>query len=570
MMRTNLKKQFIIKNFISLFMAFIFPVILAGMILLFILFRESNADTDRRIEQSLTLVYDNIDQIYNNFQIIKSFTENTNLPILNRMMKSGDIDYADSLALKQYLSFISSFTGADSQFDSVYLYIDNESNRVFTSTSGFSFINSIYDSGWIDILTNSKKREFFTVREKQDYQFEEKRPVLSLFSNFNSYDGGLVLNYNLNSIMAYLESIKFFDTQRFIISDKMGNILISTENSEMTASDSKMFRKESIEYKKAGLVVTTMIENAETYKLFLNNARNIFIIISLLLIISLIFSYFLSLKRYNELSFVEQSFSNINQDKITLRCKSNDLYSRILQNIISVFLEKDYLKIQLSERKYRQKTAELLALQYQINPHFLYNALQTVNYEILGISEGQQTTANEMIENLSDIIRYSLTNPSALVRLQDEIYICDKYVYIQKIRYQNNFYVQWDIMDGNLLNNRVPCLILQPIIENSIIHGLRYKTEDSKIKIKIKYIGSLIKFSIYDNGTGIPEDQLRIIRDSINTTDSINYTNTHIGLINCNQRLVLRFGQLSKISIYSKQGKGTLVSFTIPMLNEKE
>ena len=105
-----------------------------------------------------------------------------------------------------------------------------------------------------------------------------------------------------------------------------------------------------------------------------------------------------------------------------------DMYSQILQNIIRIFLENDYLQVQLSERKYRQKAAELQALQYQINPHFLFNTLQTIHYEILDVTNGQPSKANLMIEWLSDLLRFALGSPDSKVTLQEEIDNCMKYV----------------------------------------------------------------------------------------------------------------------------------------------
>lgn len=133
---------------------------------------------------------------------------------------------------------------------------------------------------------------------------------------------------------------------------------------------------------------------------------------------------------------------------------NRDMYSQILHNIIRIFIENNYLQVQLSERKYRLQTAQLQALQYQINPHFLYNTLQTINYEILSLTAGRQTQANSMVENLSDIMRFSLESGDSMVSLKEEIENCRKYIRIQQARYDNGFQVVWDVEDM-LLSNMV-------------------------------------------------------------------------------------------------------------------
>lgn len=137
----------------------------------------------------------------------------------------------------------------------------------------------------------------------------------------------------------------------------------------------------------------------------------------------------------------------------------------ILDNIIGVFLKSTYLQRELSEKQYKQEIAEKAALQLQINPHFLFNTLQSLDFTALELTK-VPTILNRMIHNLSDILKYSLEDPGKAVRLQDELAYLKEYVEIQKVRYGNQFIIYYEV-DEDLMDMELPRLILQPLVENS-------------------------------------------------------------------------------------------------------
>jgi len=237
--------------------------------------------------------------------------------------------------------------------------------------------------------------------------------------------------------------------------------------------------------------------------------------------------------------------------------KSNE-YLYIAQNIVKTFVEHDYLKMQLSERKYRLQAMELNALRAQIHPHFLFNVLETLYWKVFSLTKGKND-ANVIIEHLSDVLKYSLYGKSDTVSLNDEIKYTESYLAIQRLRFKLAVEWEYDEKDWGII---VPKLILQPIIENSIHHGICEAKNQICIKICIYSEGDKMNILITDDGAGISPQNLIQLRNRLEQSDDI-VPSDHIGLLNTHKRLVLMHGDGCGIKINSEEGKGTSVHLTL-------
>jgi two-component system sensor histidine kinase YesM len=234
-------------------------------------------------------------------------------------------------------------------------------------------------------------------------------------------------------------------------------------------------------------------------------------------------------------------------------------YQYILYNIINTFIEKDYLTTQLSERKYKGRLDEMIALQSQMNPHFLFNTLQTINMKALSLGKGPNEVSY-MIEHLSSILRYSLNDPSRSVRMEEEIDHAKSYIAIQSIRHKDAIRVTWKY-DESILNFGIPCLLFQPLLENSIVHGIKEQEIPGEILVVAEEESDHISITIADTGAGIPEAELKNIREGFEKQDD---RFEHIGLYNTNRRIRLAFGDSYGISIDSEVGYGTIAQIKLP------
>ncbi|GAA0374008.1 sensor histidine kinase [Bacillus horti] len=214
------------------------------------------------------------------------------------------------------------------------------------------------------------------------------------------------------------------------------------------------------------------------------------------------------------------------------------------------------------EKQVRLKESEIKALKAQINPHFLYNTLETVNWmaKMKGLSN-----ISKMVVSLGEMMRFSVRKGEDLVLLSEDVRHLEHYLNIQQIRYQDKFTVRMEL-DEEALRSYIPSLLLQPLVENAITHGLEMKIDRGNLWVTGKREGELLYLCVEDDGVGIDSDTLaKIQQKDFNTMD---YHNTGIGLQNVQRRIQIHYGDQYDIDVRSAEGKGTKVTLRLPFLLE--
>ncbi|MCI9283596.1 MAG: histidine kinase [Lachnospiraceae bacterium] len=224
-----------------------------------------------------------------------------------------------------------------------------------------------------------------------------------------------------------------------------------------------------------------------------------------------------------------------------------------------------------------KKQAEYLALQNQINPHFLYNTLEGIRSEAL--LAGLDSIA-EMTEALATFFRYTISQVENLVTLEDELANIENYYYIQQFRFGEKLalHIEYDHDDEldelEILQFRLPKLTLQPIVENSIYHGIERKIGKGNLVIRICISNERLRIRISDDGMGMTEEKLKLLNEKMRrlTLDDVqepeNSRKGGIALVNVNNRIKLLFGEEYGITFYSREGAGTDVLITLPLVCE--
>ncbi|MDG0811284.1 sensor histidine kinase [Cohnella rhizosphaerae] len=209
----------------------------------------------------------------------------------------------------------------------------------------------------------------------------------------------------------------------------------------------------------------------------------------------------------------------------------------------------------------REQQAELKALQAQIRPHFLYNTLDAINWMLI---EREQYEVSEVIQALGEMLRYTIRgSESQRVPLREEVRQLANYLTIQSVRFEER--LSWSIdIDAGLSELPIPKLLLQPIVENAVVHGIESRTEGGIVRIRGERYGSLARIVVEDNGQGIPADRLAaLLRDDGPATGG------SIGLLNVERRLKLAYGEEAGLEVESEPGSGTRVAIRLPERREQ-
>ncbi len=242
----------------------------------------------------------------------------------------------------------------------------------------------------------------------------------------------------------------------------------------------------------------------------------------------------ISLQGYAEIIIMANDFNEM-LDEI------DDLTHRLLES-----------NARLYEAELVKKQSEMAYLQSQINPHFLYNTLESIK----GMAaEERVDSIFNMTKALALVFRYSVKGTDT-VPLREELNIIRSYVYIQKIRFGNRLEVEY-LFPEEILDCKVPKMILQPIVENAIFHGIEPKVGEGLLQLEGKLSGNRLYLSVTDNGMGIEEEKLHSIMETHDRS-------ANIGLSNVNNRIKLNYGNEYGITIRSQTGLGTEVVIMMP------
>lgn len=199
----------------------------------------------------------------------------------------------------------------------------------------------------------------------------------------------------------------------------------------------------------------------------------------------------------------------------------------------------------------RNKESEIMALTLQLNPHFLYNTLNIVN--LMAMEEGNMDVSR-MILSLSDMLQYTFRNKQELVAFEEEYTWLQNYLHIMQVRFEGKFNVSYRV-EKELYQCKIPKLLLQPIIENAIVHGFKKMESGGLLELIGKMDGENIYLEIRDNGRGMSPEELQ---------KAVEQDNNRIGLGNAMRRVQLIYGERGRLEVDTLEGKGTSIRVTFP------
>lgn len=248
------------------------------------------------------------------------------------------------------------------------------------------------------------------------------------------------------------------------------------------------------------------------------------------------FSAHIKLNRESELMFISNEF--------------NEMILKVNGLVENLKKQNEYIY----EISNKRREAEINAIVAQINPHFLYNTLDCINWMAI---KNDNFEVSKMIGNLADILRYSITSINEQVTIYQEVEWLEKYLYLHEVRFHNSFKVEFDVND-EILGCKIYKLLLQPIVENAVLHGFKGCVSGKILTIKIdKFKENHLRIEISNNGISIPKDKLDHILD-----DKLN---SRIGIKNVDERLKIYYKGSADMRVESEENVGTKVTIVIPI-----
>lgn len=522
------------------------------------------------------------------FQLQHAFREKT--------LSLDSIKSAESISLNfQNLIYTSDFIQA------IYIYYKNDHGRIFAPLNSkilsFSPENEARIMEFYDHL--STEDVWFAFSDEPFLYSESSSPSLLICRNLYrrttaSKNGIVVFSFHAGKLERELQKLLDYQGQLLFLIDPQSHSiwpssdLISNEDimelySHMKETSSSTFQKQTVSEafgtyeatflpspRSYGFSYLLLTPKSEIYKTTRSLTGAYFLVLCLAVAAAFLLAYLKTKHDYKYLNRIISVFSNPSTSVIMAQKpqkRASSPFEFILTNVIRLFIEQDYLKIQASEKDARLQLWKMEALQHQINPHFLHNTLNSIYWESVKLTSSENL-CSEMISNLSSIMRYSLDAPQEDVCIADEIAYLQQYLDIMQLRYPEKFDIEFSIEPG-CEQAAIKKMLLQPLIENSIYHGLRAKPGKGLIRLSIQKQskqlsdGCRLKVLVYDTGQGISPDRLLKLNTALKENE--NNIHQHIGLANTNARLILSYGKEAAIHIESEYQTFTAVSFSIPL-----
>lgn len=575
-----MQRKFFIRRFWKYFLLLIVPTFLVFTISFLVVNSQLDESLDTRAKNTLSNVNTNLNFVVSS--VVFQNNQLTNNPYMLLSLKKllrqeSSISLSDAIYHRNIKTMINSIIQVYPYIQSVYLYLDGY-DRYFSSADGLMDFQNKEEVGWWHRYSQMDPEMENSMEARTLMINGKERQVLTIYQRMLLQDGVVVMNIDVEKYRDQLDSILTKDHETVLYIDENNEILFSWNDRgdkgrefDLEAFDRTGQENSWVAIGKDNYLVHTAFNSQYKLRLVSLLSRQaklgglwqmlrlycmIFAINSLAMVI---LAYATTKRTFSQLYYMIQVFHDAESGIYPSepRQEMKDEYDVIMNNIIYLFLRTIKLNGDLVQKQHEQQVAELTALQLQINPHFLFNTLQTVQLEIRK-PDASPEAAEKVLDNLSDILKYALADPLETISLRQEIEYLKKYVAIQKFRFGDRFILYYEI-EESLMEFQVFRLMLQPLVENSILHGIRYISGRGYIKLQIFSRRGRVYFRVIDNGEGMSKEECRRLREDI----KVNQT-AHIGLSNVNSRLLLHFGEESGIRIRSKKGMGCVMEFSLP------
>ncbi len=580
-----MQKKFFMRRFKNYCLLLILPTFLVFLISFVVVNGQINRELDAQARNTLSNINTNLDFVVSSVVFQNDQLTNNSYMVLalkKLFKREPNIQYSDAIYLRNIKTMMQSIIQSYPYIQSVYLYLDGY-DSFFSSQDGVMQFSEEEDRVWRRIYLNMEKGIQNRIESRMVMWKGKETQVLTIYQRMLLLEGTVVMNLDVEKYRDLLSHILLNKDETLLFYSQEGSLVFSwpkedgKDFGELALSFDDMDKKQNQWIKVGGESYLFHTEYNNQYRLKLvslipfeakadrlNQMIRLFGMVFVINSIALLFlAYFTTKRTFGQLMYMIQVFHEAESGIYPTEPKKEmkDEYDVIMNNIIYLFLQTVRLNTSLVQKQHEQEVAQLTALQLQINPHFLFNTLQNVQIEISKLNQ-ETGHVSRIIDHLSDILKYTLANPMEKICLKEEVEYLKKYVAIQTFRFNQRFIVYYEI-EEELMELQVFRLMIQPLVENSILHGLRHKEGMGYIKVQIFKRRGFVHFRVIDNGAGMDKVELLSLEDSMKKINVY-----HIGLANVSNRLKLHFGEEAGIKIKSKKNMGCVVEFVVPEQKE--
>lgn len=464
--------------------------------------------------------------------------------------------------------------------DSIYIYSEQTDTVIMDNNS--IPLSDLSDTDWISAYHAVTSPKGTIIPRSKNNVYPQLITIIKPIYVADEKKGAIIMNINAQSIYNSMLYQQYKDGRLFFLVNADNKIIISSELSYFnTYPDDIGLNTLTIESNPKNSVYEINDKNyvvlsgdssisdykyisaypLELYEHKLSTMKlQIIGILLLLMIIIFILAYVASVRSYSPLNEIISFLDNSQPPADSIEEEDKNELMYIINCIQTHINDKTKMAEILEERMKLLRKSQYDMLQTQINPHFLYNTLETINWMAYNMSNSENPVSKSLI-NLASFFRNTLTS-GYFVSIENEIKYTNEYVNILALRYGDLFDIEWDI-DESILSYTIIKICLQPIIENAVYHGIKQKNDKGLIKIKGLCDDNNIILIVSDDGIGIEKDALDELNKTLSETSFTN-EKSHIGLSNVNQRIKIIFGDSYGIHVKSTVGVGTNVYVTIP------
>ena len=486
---------------------------------------------------------------------------------------------------------IEMYSGVFDYIDSIYVY--SHKNKYIVSDEDGSKIDDFSDNNWMANLT---EREYEPARMISRAKNNSYPNLISYIQPVRltqmQFLGGIIVNIDNDRLEELVVSNIQDAAESLIIVDNRNNIIYSSNQAILRKKINDIDFYNKIDYEKSDgyqilndgeqdVIIAVATSNEFQWKYISSiplsayadhkDSIRVFQIAlyAVSILLAILAAFVISMYSYRPVKSILDLLKNpdLYQESLATETglKKNETHE-IALNIVRNLYSNRQMQVEMKTYTDIMDKAQLMALQAQISPHFLYNTLENIRWRAIELGKGDNQVSQSIVY-LSELLRNTLDIDQQLITLDEEINSAKIYVQILQLRYEDKLKVIWDV-DKALLNCRIVKVSLQPLIENAVYHGIKPLRTQGIVDIKIYQKEMQMMIEVTDNGVGMTPETVAKLNEDMH--DKYVLSEEHIGVRNVNQRLQLLLGDEAGIEITSKEGKGTRVTLYLPLQKNAE